>query len=650
MPKQRKSSRGPRGGHPSLPRDLVAGLRDAEQLVSRHRWADARVALEALDRRYPNQLAILGMLGDVCLEVHDAPAFLHAFVRLSKVAPQLPDVALGLAEAYTLTSRPALALRTFRRFLSRWPNDARAASVRARAADLETIVNEMLAESGLAGEEGLELAGLNEETGYLLEHGQFAAARAVAEQILRRRPGFVPALNNLSQADALDGRLDQAIATATRVLAIAPDNLHALANLTRYLCLSGQVGEATRWAGHLTAAAATSPDRWAKQAEALSFLGDDQGVLAALEGATRTGELEQSSNAALLYHLAAVAALRLGQEAEARRAWQQALHRSPGLELAQANLADLHQPVGERHAPWAYSLDYWVAPKILQAMRTHLLAPAVRGGDEALGRALRRFARQHPTVVSLVPLLLDRGDPLGRELALKLAGALRTPAVLAALRDFAFSQRGPDRLRQEAANILTEAGLIEAGPVRLWLGGAWQEVVVLGFEITDEPDPPLPAPAQEPLDEAVQALRQQDGAAAERWLQQALAVVPDAPTLLHNLASAYELQGRRTEAHALVREVHARYPDYLFARVGVARLLITDGQLDEAEALLLPLLQRRRVHTSEFAALCQAMMSLYRQRQQPEAVRSWFALWESADPDHPGIERWRPIVVRLLER
>jgi tetratricopeptide (TPR) repeat protein len=540
------------------------------------------------------------------------------------------------------TLHPALALRAFRRFLDRWPDHARAAEARATVTDLERLLAQELPGMGLSGDDALELAALHEEARYLLEHEHYAQGRAVAEQLLRRQPDFVPALNNISQTYAMEGRFDQAIATARRVLAIAPDNIHALGNLGRYLCLSGQFEEATAVAERLKALDVDHVDLPTKQAETLSYLGDDEGVLAAYRRAEqRDGRGKPLEVSAVLCHLAAVAAHRLGQTGEAQRLWRQALARSPGFALAQANLDDLRAPVEQRHAPWPWTLAYWLPGRALSELQAELARASQRDDEESMDRVMRRYLRRHPALATLAPLLLDRGDPAGRTMAFYAARALKTPELLAALRDFAFSQRGPDELRHKAAAVVSDAGLLPAGPVRLWLKGEWHEVQLLGFEVHDEPDPPLPSPAQERLEEAMAALHGGDGATAERLLTEGLAVAPAALPLRNNLVAAYRLQGREAEAEALIREIHARHPDYLFGRVNMAYLTIQAKQLDEAQALLAPLVGRQRYHVSEFAALCQVEIELMLARKEYQAAQTWFDLWAGADPDHPALERWR---------
>ncbi len=110
---------------------------------------------------------------------------------------------------------------------------------------------------------------------------------------------------------------------------------------------------------------------------------------------------------------------------------------------------------------------------------------------------------------------------------------------------------------------------------------------------------------------------------------------------MNNLAAAYELQGRRQEAEELLRRLHELHPDYLFARTSLAQLALRKGKVAEAEALLEPLVSQKRFHISEFAALAGAQIDLFLAKSDPTSARSWFTMWESADPENPGLDYWR---------
>src|SRR5439155_26969109 len=99
-----------------------------------------------------------------------------------------------------------------------------------------------------------------------------------------------------------------------------------------------------------------SSEIWHKKAETFSFLGDDAAVLEAFQAAEQSGRLTTTREDARLYHLAAVASLRLGREADARRLWEEALRRAPGFECPRQQRIDLGRPIGERHTPWVFPL------------------------------------------------------------------------------------------------------------------------------------------------------------------------------------------------------------------------------------------------------------------------------------------------------
>jgi tetratricopeptide (TPR) repeat protein len=213
--------------------------------------------------------------------------------------------------------------------------------------------------------------------------------------------------------------------------------------------------------------------------------------------------------------------------------------------------------------------------------------------------------------------------------------------VLAALGEFALGQRGPDQIRLEAAQLATRAGVLPVGLTRMWIRGAWTEVLLIGFEVSDEPVKQHPPRVEQWAREATLALRAGDAHTAEQLLNQALAVEPDAPDLLNNLAMAYQLQGRTEDGVELVQQIHTRFPDYLFARVSVARLHVQRGETKRAYRLLEPLLQRRELHTSEFTALCAVFIDLHLADHKVEGARSWLSFWETAEPDDPQLGEYR---------
>jgi tetratricopeptide (TPR) repeat protein len=642
MAKKKKPRRPARKPARPLSKHLVEGLDRAQSLMNRGRTIEARDLLQELDARYPRREEVLGLLVNVTHDLQDAPGFLEACQRLVAVRPSA-DFTLMLGGAYLLSGFAALGLRTFRHFLQRWPDHPGAATARASLAKVEPDLPDRLAQINLTGDDGLEAMALHEEVQVLLGQGNFPEARRKAEGLLRRRPDFTPALNNLGETFFREGRPDEAVATARRVLGIDPDNLHALSNLARYLLLAGRTAEARECGERLRAVEPKGNEHAAKKAEGLSYLGDDAGVR---ETYRQYQELRPEGGgrpSAFLLHLVAVAEFRLGREDEARRHWAEALREEPGFEPARENLDDLRKPLGERHAPWPFPLPNWAPEKLVKGLVSRLAPFERTGRADAVAREATAYLREHPAMAALLPILLDRGDPAGRELAVRVAGVARSPETLALLRDFALGQRGPDAMRMEAAQLASQAKLLPPGPARLWVEGAWRDLLLFGWEVHGEPiRPPGRSSQTEELSrQALEALRERDAARAESLIRKALEAEPDAPDLLQNLAAANELQGRSAESEALLRQIHQRFPDYLFARAVLARLAARQGRPDEGKALLDPLLTRPRFHFSEFAAVCAAMIDVLLAKGEKDGARTWFDMWERTEPDNPQLDEFR---------
>lgn len=622
----------------SLTPEIVAGLTRVEHLLKRKRVPEALDELEDLDERFPGQPEIMAQLLALYGETEDFRGCERLCTRLLELTPDDPDLLLPLAAAYLGRARFALALDTLRRFLRLYPNHEEAPAARETVEMIEAELPAILPELGLTMEDGLELAEQHERMQSLMDRGHFAEAARIGERLLRRKPDFIPVLNNLSLVYAFEGRLPPAIAHAERVLALQPENYHALANLVRYHIQRGQFEQARAAAEALRQAPDLAPDALVKKAQAFSHLGDDEAVLALLPQSRRKDPADAWDEAYLL-HYAGVAAARLGREAEARRHWQRAVKLAPGLPLPAVQLEELRKPVGERFAPWAFGLEDWVPRRTVQDLLEILQGAGTSEKGEA--QAMQRCLREHPELPALVPALLDRGDPMGVQLAVMVASVARTPPLLEALRDFATGQRGPDQGRFQAAQVVSREGLIPSGPVEMWIQGQWREVLLLGFEIHDEQSSPHPPRVQKLVEQAHEAFYDGDYAEAERLFRHAHELAPEAPDLLNNLAAMYLAQGRTAEHREIVLPLFERHPDYFFVRVAIANLAIEDEDLDRAQELLEPLLQQRRLHVSEFRALCQAQIRLLEARDEIDGAEQWLGMWEGADPDNPDIGKWR---------
>jgi tetratricopeptide (TPR) repeat protein len=642
-----KSSRGRVRIRP-LPPNVRKRIDDADALIERKRYAEALEILAPLAAKHPDRPEILASQAMCYFHLGVAGEYLDASLKLQRMFPNKPEALLALAQAYLMNERLALARRAYLQFLERWPEEKDAEHAREILRVIKPELERLLTMIDLPGEERYEAAELHEESQVFMERGQMAQAIATANKLLERLPGFVPALNNLSQMYHLDNRPAEAIAMAERVLEIDPQNFHALGNLARYLFLQGRAGEARRVADRLRDAQSDRDDIWIKKAETFSFLGDDQAVLAAFEGAQAVSDLENLLNVEMLYHLAAVASWRLGGKERARELWRKCLDAAPGFEFASANLENSSRPEGERDGPWAFTLNYFLRREAVEEMLKETRV-AVRRKKADFTKAMQDYARRHTEITHLIPYLLERGDPNGRDFAIKLAGAIKTPDLLATLRDFALSQQGSDQARMQAAQTATQEGLLPSGvATRMWIKGEWKDILMFGVEIYPEPDEKdiLPPKVERLAVDAMEEVKYGDPAKGERMLKQAIEIAPKLPSLLNNLAAAYGIQGKSEEARNLLAEIRRRFPDYFFGITNEAMNLARDGKPDEAEELLKPLLQLKRMHTSEYASLCCAQVEIAIASRNRESALSWIQMWETVYPDDPNLEIMRSRVER----
>ena len=132
MPKKRSQPRRPGTG--GTPQQLQEGIDQADSLISRKRWIEARAILEPLDQRYPNRYDVLAVLSNIYFELNEYGRYLDVAMQLARLAPRNPDIALMLAGAYLSNIMPVLALRSFRQVLKRWPEHPRADDIQAEIA------------------------------------------------------------------------------------------------------------------------------------------------------------------------------------------------------------------------------------------------------------------------------------------------------------------------------------------------------------------------------------------------------------------------------------------------------------------------------------------------------------------------------------
>lgn len=615
----------------SLTRERIrARLSAADTLVEQGRPEEALHVLSELADRYPREPEPVEALLDLSLDLGNMPHYQDAAARLLVLEGDDAELAFAEASAALANLLPVTALDRFHRCLARWPGHPKARDAREQVEQLDRALPELLARQGFEGKEGLDLALEHERVQHLLSLGRYREVRRAAQALHARAPSLMAALNNLGLAAWSEGDLTEAERAFRQVLEQRADNIHALANLARLLASTGREEEARAVAERLKASTTPASDHWLKVAEALTFLGDDAGVLDALARAEAQSTPLAPASEGMLRHLAAVAAARQGDMARARRLWEDALRLRPELAIAERNLEALDLPRALRPTPWAYPLEGWMSPVHIHQVRERLSAGR---SEKERQRGVTQLLETIPGLRTTLLLLLERGDPGAIRFALELCGASGDASLLEALERFALGERGRVHERVYAALLVRDAGKAREEDLQIWTGERRQPLRWFDHEVYDTPVRRHSRRVEPLAEQASLALSDGLGAEAERLLREALALEPDAPDLVNNLAVAYQVQGRVAEGAKLAEEIFTRWPDYFFGRCMEARRLAHEGRLEEARRILEPLLEQRRLHRTELSALCAAHVELLVAEGDREGAEVWLSLLEATSPE-----------------
>ncbi|MGI9054578.1 MAG: tetratricopeptide repeat protein [Pyrinomonadaceae bacterium] len=575
-------------------------LQEAHFLIENEEWFEALKFLEAATQKYPSDVRFWEMLAAVGSELRDISTMQKSFAKLTQFQPNDADAWFGLAFAYGLDSRLALSYSGFRDFLKKFPTDEKSAEAAEMVAMAEKDLRRNLLQFDFPdGDEGVELACLHEEAQILMNRHSFEEAKEKAFKLISRMPDFIPVYNNLSLIYFMNGEAETAAETARKVLDKQPENFHALANLARFYVFLGQPDEARNFSNRLRPIKNDNPDLWIKKIEAFTFVGDDQAVVEVYKEANKKSEFAVPESFGK--HLAAFAFYQLGKESKARKLWMEILDDDPNFEFAEQNLEELHLAQNERNI-FALPINYWIPARYINDLMAE--TGKIKDGknfEKNLQKKLARFFEKNPNILHVLSILLERGDESAKEFSVNLMSWAATTESFAALKDFAFGQKGSDEMRYKAAMKLSEAEQI-SNKVRLWNDGEWREMILMTFEITGEPTDiyPMQPKAQGLLGKGLEAMQKQNPDLAAQYFQMALeANGSDHPSLLYNLLAIKQTQGSRADADNELRELVRKFPDYSFAAISLATSEVKKGNIEAAKNLVERFYEKKKWHFSE---------------------------------------------------
>lgn len=618
---------------------LTTELAHTEALIRREQWTEAHSLLTKLKSLHPENLDVLAHLLEVDYELGQLYQYQTTCEEFLAIKPNDARINFLLGYAYVLNYYPLLGVQQYRYAIERWPDHTGSVEGREHLTMIEPKLPEILADLGLNYPDDWDIGVLHEQTRAYTATGQPQKAIATAESLIQQRPDFVSAHSSLAWAYMANEQYETAIATLKTALEQHPGSILLRTNLIRFLCLRGNFAEAKTHKSPLLANSSNDPDDLTRKAEALAYLDDMTSVLSLLETVPTAVEKDnQPEVSGLFHHLAAVALVRQGDLTTARKQWQLALELAPDLVVAKENLDDLDMTSTFKEGPWPFELNRWVETGVYRDLRqVAFVLTSDRTPQPALVTAVKTLLADYPFISQLVPVWLERGSPRARMLAMAIAKSCPNEEHLLALNAFVASTHGSDSQRYHTASYLARHQHLTA--TKLWLNSQWyQEPPLVSYEIVPEPIAVQSPEAEELLNKALKKIALESPKTAETaevYLKQALAIEPNNPILLNNLALAYTHQERLVESRQLTQKIVDEHSEDVDSRIALTQLYLQEENLEAAETLLSQLLRRTRFTEDELVSLMLTRSRLLMLQGQEDMARLWFQEVLPMVKEHP---------------
>ncbi|MBN1953627.1 MAG: tetratricopeptide repeat protein [Anaerolineae bacterium] len=485
----------------------------------------------------------------------------------------------------------------------------------------------------------------------LASQGQLELAGAAFHQANQVLPEWLAPLNKEALYYFLDGQIEQAIRISEQLLKKDPRNIQANAHLARFYGATGEEEKLGYYVERLKESRLEHPLEVEQAVEALGILGNDP-VIYDIYRQNRS--ILDQVGPTTLFAMGSAAA-NLGHSGTARQLWQQAKKSGAPAEI----VSEMKEAL-QSNAP---------GPSISQRYPTchifHLL-PAIRlkelyhlmesweesGDDEQLRQEMQAFAARNPHLAQALAKLIWEEPESMAMLGIQALGAFNTPATIAELERFAFSQFGPMRLRGSAAQALAEAGALDISqPIALWdeTREEWHMVNLLRWKIVSgERDLPDSEEFRKLLTASSKALEQEQWEIAKNILEVAIALEPQAGIAYHNLAVALQRMGDWEAAKEVLEKAVEINPTYVFALCTLARYYIFEKpDLEQVEQILQPIFELNTLYVDEMIYFQMTLAHLAIEREDYPSVRQHLEIVLEIDPENRAALSLEQELVRI---
>lgn len=632
------------------------------RMLDSGQFLEALLVLEALREDHPREPILYKLLGMASGEIGDLQGAAEYWEEAQRLDPDDASLWRLLAGVYQSQGRVVHALHALRRYISEEHEDDNLGEIVGLRDALDEAMHDLGENYGVSAA-AAEKAGFLLERGLrLMDDGDHLAAQRHFRDAARTMPGWVAPLNDLALCQFELGNFDAALETSTKVLDSAPDDLHAHAGLVRYLTILGRRDEALGYAdrlwtivqGALERQSAAAADEEASEfflfeqaANAFMLLEQDDRVIVTLE----TQPHETLSDNGLILLAAALA--NVNRKPAASEILRE-LEPNPVAGRLSGALTLNETPPGRRFP--AIDPAQLLPAKIAERVDKDLaqIGDAATADPAERQERLRAILAQHPTLLPAFYASLWMGDELASANAVGILLRIGTPEALEAVRTFAFGRLGPDETRLHAALLLRRDGLVDGTrPLLLWQDGRYQEMSPPRYAITpgEEPSAPYTPAIAKLMTKALDRRANDDLDGAARFYRQALAQDPTIAEAEQQLGLIALVGNDQEAAEGHFARALASCPDSVIARATLASLRISQGRLDQARELLIPLVDRSTFQANEFASALFTIAELAAADGDPARARQQLRLLLAYIPAHtPARMRLRDLEREEAER
>lgn len=228
-----------------------------------------------------------------------------------------------------------------------------------------------------------------------------------------------------------------------------------------------------------------------------------------------------------------------------------------------------------------------------------------------------------------------------QETAVQLLHEVGTRQTRNLLKTFALGKEGHEKARMLAAQLLAQAGVFpREEPVRLWIRGQWQEVLLRQYEVSEEFHSAYPKRIQRMIERATMLQHKGKWKQAEKLWEQVLEIHPEVKEAYNNLGGIYEQRGDREQAVAYMKRALEIDPLYVFPRCNLALLALGEDHLEEAREWLRPVADVTQFHPGAMETYVYVQGVLALKDEDFELAERQFSMVLEMNPNHKAAKEY----------